>query len=81
MIEPMIPLRNPVCPGGNYGHRPRPVTVESEWNLELEWQFGTCNACSQSVSRFRTLRGGTWFDQWGSIETQAYLENLGRTSR
>ena len=59
--------------GRNRCDEPVPSTVESESSLEMEWQFGTCRSCEQSISRFRRLRGGWWYDHWGDIEELAHL--------
>lgn len=78
MTEALIPSRNAVClphagrPDGSDGHQPRSRTVESEHNRELEWQFGTCRHCDRSISRFRVLIGGGWFDRWGDTEGSDY---------
>lgn len=58
--------------GGDPRHEPGRNTVESESSLFLEWQFGTCMYCAQTISRFRKLNGGRWFDSWGNLEESAY---------
>jgi hypothetical protein len=87
MSETTIPVRVAVClartagAGGSERHVPVPTTVENESSTEMEWQFGSCMYCGQSISRFRVLRGGTWFDHWGNVAESAYLiENSGHTA-
>jgi hypothetical protein len=77
MTEALIPPRNAACPpralsAGSDSHEPQARTVESEHNSELEWQFGTCRHCDRSISRFRVLVGGGWFDRWGDTEGADY---------
>jgi hypothetical protein len=74
LTEALIPRRNPACFARSIRldetecHEPRVGTVESEYNAEMEWQFATCRHCDQSISRFRMLVGGLWFDRWGDLE-------------
>ncbi len=88
MTETMLPLRDTACPSSaetaaetTRQHRPGPDTVESGYNSELEWQFGTCGRCDQPISRFRSLLGGLWFDGWGSIhESEFVFDHRGPTA-
>jgi hypothetical protein len=70
MTAMMIPVRDSVCRAATDAlprHRPAPGTVETENSAEIEWQFGECTQCGGSISRFRLLLGGLWFDQWGEL--------------
>jgi hypothetical protein len=78
MTEALIPPRSADCPAraarpaGPHGHEPGARTVDTEHNSELEWQYGTCRHCDRSISRFRILIGGGWFDRWGDTEGSDY---------
>jgi hypothetical protein len=54
-------------------HQPEPGTVDSGFNTEIEWQFAQCASCGGSISRFRPLVGGFWFDRWGTIHESEFL--------
>jgi hypothetical protein len=79
MTETMLPLRELHCPEPapaaerTRRHRPDPATVDSGYNAELEWQFGTCWRCDQLISRFRSRFDGLWFDGWGSIPDTEFV--------
>lgn len=69
-----IPRRNPECRASlpSDRHVPGPGGVESGHNNEMEWQYATCLYCQDDISRYRLLRGGTWFDPWGTLIIEAF---------
>ena len=79
MTETMLPLRVAVCRAlvargaGKTRHEPRTDSVDSGYNHDIEWQFGSCRHCAEPISRFRPLLGGQWFDAWGSIDESEFV--------
>ncbi len=76
MREAMIPRRTPICavrPAPTDRHEPDPRTVQGEFNTALQWYFGVCAYCDESISLYRVLASGRWFDAWGAFDEAAFL--------
>lgn len=49
-------------------HFPIALSVESERNADMEYQFSECLHCGELIARFRFLVGGTWYDHWSMFD-------------